>query len=41
MLIRALIFRLVALSGLAGPSWGAGGKEAARFLAVAEAIERG
>ncbi|WP_028417041.1 MULTISPECIES: aminoglycoside phosphotransferase [unclassified Streptomyces] len=41
MLIRALIFRLVALSGLAGPSWSAGEKEAARFLAVAEAIERG
>ncbi|WP_430480393.1 aminoglycoside phosphotransferase [Streptomyces sp. P11-1] len=41
MLIRALIFRLVALSGLAGPSWRAGEKEATRFLAVAEAVERG
>ncbi|MFJ7192544.1 aminoglycoside phosphotransferase [Streptomyces bacillaris] len=41
MLIRALIFRLVALSGLAGPSWRAGEKEATRFLAVAEVVERG
>ncbi|MFE3472434.1 hypothetical protein [Streptomyces sp. B27] len=41
MLIRAVIFRLVALSGLAGPSWRAGEKEATRFLAVAEAVERG
>ncbi|MFF3092931.1 phosphotransferase [Streptomyces cyaneofuscatus] len=41
MLIRALIFRLVALSGLVGPSWRAGKKEAARFLAVAEAVEHG
>ncbi|CAM5661295.1 hypothetical protein SCYAM73S_05236 [Streptomyces cyaneofuscatus] len=28
MLIRALIFRLVALSGLVGPSWRAGEEEA-------------
>ncbi|MEW5539769.1 aminoglycoside phosphotransferase [Streptomyces cyaneofuscatus] len=41
MLIRALIFRLVALSGLVGPSWRAGEKEAARFLAAAEAVEHG
>ncbi|MCD9899308.1 phosphotransferase [Streptomyces sp. MT29] len=41
MLIRALIFRLVALSGLVGPSWRAGEKEAARFLAASEAVERG
>ncbi|MFJ7330691.1 phosphotransferase [Streptomyces cyaneofuscatus] len=41
MLIRALIFRLVALSGLVGPSWRAGKKEAARFLAATEAVERG
>ncbi|MFD3649050.1 phosphotransferase [Streptomyces cyaneofuscatus] len=41
MLIRALIFRLVALSGLVGPSWRAGEKEAARFLAATEAVERG
>lgn len=41
MLIRALIFRLVALSGLVGPSWRAGEKEAARFLAVTEAVEHG
>ncbi|WP_327216595.1 phosphotransferase [Streptomyces cyaneofuscatus] len=41
MLIRALIFRLVALSGLVGPSWRAGEKEAARFLAVTEAAEHG
>ncbi|MEU2822534.1 hypothetical protein ABZ763_09670 [Streptomyces bacillaris] len=41
MLIRALTFRLVALGGLAGPSWRAGEKEATRFLAVTEAVERG
>ncbi|WP_329223173.1 hypothetical protein [Streptomyces microflavus] len=41
MLIRALIFRLVALSGLVGPSWRAGEKEAARFRAATEAVERG
>ncbi|WP_326707515.1 phosphotransferase [Streptomyces cyaneofuscatus] len=41
MLIRALIFRLVALSGLVDPSWRAGEKEAARFLAATEAVERG
>lgn len=41
MLIRALIFRLVALSGLVDPSWSAGEEEAARFLAVTEAVERG
>ncbi|MYX11891.1 phosphotransferase [Streptomyces sp. SID8374] len=41
MLIRALIFRLVALSGLVGPSWRAGEKEAARFLAATEAVGRG
>ncbi|MGW1202823.1 phosphotransferase [Streptomyces cyaneofuscatus] len=41
MLIRALIFRLVALSGLVGPSWRAGEKEAARFQAATEAVERG
>ncbi|MDX3378693.1 aminoglycoside phosphotransferase [Streptomyces sp. ME02-6991-2A] len=41
MLIRALIFRIVALSGLVGPSWRAGEKEAARFLAATDAVERG
>ncbi|MFI8313791.1 phosphotransferase [Streptomyces microflavus] len=41
MLIRALIFRLVALSGLVGPSWRAGEKEAARFRVATEAVERG
>lgn len=41
MLIRALIFRLVALSGLVDPSWRAGEKEAARFLAATEAVEHG
>ncbi|MEV4876704.1 aminoglycoside phosphotransferase [Streptomyces cyaneofuscatus] len=49
MLIRALIFRLVALSGLVAPSssagegrsWSAGEKEAARFLAATRTVERG
>ncbi|MFD3788644.1 phosphotransferase [Streptomyces cyaneofuscatus] len=41
MLIRAMIFRLVALSGLVGPSWRAGKEEAARFLAATEAVEHG
>ncbi|MFC9176550.1 MULTISPECIES: phosphotransferase [Streptomyces] len=41
MLVRALIFRLVALSGLVGPSRSAGKKEGARFRAAADAVERG
>ncbi|MEW2071425.1 phosphotransferase [Streptomyces sp. NPDC007346] len=41
MLIRALIFRLVALSGLVDPSWRAGEQESTRFLAATEAVRRG